>query len=432
MSKILLRRYLLFCVSLFVNALGIAFITKAALGTSPITSVTYVLSMFTPFTIGQWTIMLNLLFVVVEPFLMTRKDLKSDLRMYLLQIPISFCFGMFIDLCMHCILYWLNPVEYLHMIVALLIGCVILAVGIALEVKANAAMMAGEYFVKVITKRFHGEFGYVKLGFDVTLVAIACLLSLIFMSGIYGVREGTVVAALIVGPIVHFVSPYYNFLDKWITDPSLRQDIALQQNQHTIITIAREYGSGGHLLGEMLSKELGIKLYDKEFIRMAAQRSGMDEQYIVRNEQSIPSFWLKCIFAQSGKNSLEHSLSPDDVLFVAESRIVHELAAQGPCIIVGRCADFVLEDNPNVLKVFCYSDQASAAKRCTEEYGLSPEQALSEMKRINHHRITHYEYYTGRRWGDPHHYDLLVNTGTTGLVVACDLVKELYRHWPRG
>ena len=181
----------------------------------------------------------------------------------------------------------------------------------------------------------------------------------------------------------------------------------------------------------MLARDLGLKLYDREFIRLAAQKSGMDEAYVLKNEQSIPSFWLKCIFAQSGKNSLEHSLSPDDVLFVAESRIVHELAAQGPCIIVGRCADFVLEDNPNVLKVFCYSDQASAAKRCTEEYGLSPEQALSEMKRINHHRITHYEYYTGRRWGDPHHYDLLVNTGTTGLAVACDLVKELYRHWPR-
>lgn len=100
MSKFLLRRYLLFCVSLFVNALGIAFITKAALGTSPITSVTYVLSMFTPFTIGQWTIMLNLLFVLIEPLLMQREELKNDLRMYLLQIPISFCFGMFIDLSM--------------------------------------------------------------------------------------------------------------------------------------------------------------------------------------------------------------------------------------------------------------------------------------------------------------------------------------------
>lgn len=213
MNRFMCRRYLLFCLSLFVNALGIAFITKAALGTSPITSVTYVLSMFTPFTIGQWTILLNLLFVILELFLMTREDLKSDLRMYLLQIPISFCFGMFIDLCMHYILFWLNPVEYVYMIVALLIGCVILAVGIALEVKANAAMMAGEYFVKVITRRFRGEFGYIKLGFDVTLVAIACLLSLVFMSGVYGVREGTVVSALVVGPIVHFVSPYYRF---WI------------------------------------------------------------------------------------------------------------------------------------------------------------------------------------------------------------------------
>ena len=218
MDKFLFRRYLLFCISLFVNALGIAFITRAALGTSPITSVTYVLSMFTPFTIGEWTIMLNILFVVLEPFMMTRRDLKDDLRMFLLQIPISFCFGIFIDICMHHILFWLNPATYLHMISALLVGCVILAVGIALEVKANAAMMAGEYFVKVITRRFHGEFGYIKLGFDVTLVAIACILSLVFMSGIYGVREGTVIAALIVGPIVHFVSPYYRFLDQWINN----------------------------------------------------------------------------------------------------------------------------------------------------------------------------------------------------------------------
>lgn len=429
MSKILLRRYLLFCVSLFVNALGIAFITKAALGTSPITSVTYVLSMFTPFTIGQWTIMLNLLFVVVEPFLMTRKDLKSDLRMYLLQIPISFCFGMFIDLCMHCILYWLNPVEYLHMIVALLIGCVILAVGIALEVKANAAMMAGEYFVKVITKRFHGEFGYVKLGFDVTLVAIACLLSLIFMSGIYGVREGTVVAALIVGPIVHFVSPYYNFLDKWITDPSLRQDIALQQNLHTIITIAREYGSGGHLLGEMLSKELGIKLYDKEFIRMAAQRSGMDEQYIVRNEQSIPSFWLKCILSKNSEQPLESSLSSDDVLFVSESKIIQELAARESCIIVGRCADFILKDYPRAVKVFCYSDLQHALTRCVQEYGIPRQNAETEIRRINRNRIHHYEYYTGRKWGEPHHYNLMLNTGTIGLQTACQLIKGVYQQY---
>lgn len=426
MSKFLFRRYLLFCVALFVNALGIAFITRAALGTSPITSVTYVLSMFTPFTIGEWTIMLNILFVVLEPFMMTRKDLKEDLRMFLLQIPISFCFGIFIDICMHYILFWLNPATYPSMIIALLIGCVILAVGIALEVKANAAMMAGEYFVKVITRRFRGEFGYIKLGFDVTLVAIACLLSLIFMSGIYGVREGTVIAALIVGPIVHFVSPYYKFLDKWITPATDEKFTDVKKNKNIIITIAREYGSGGHLLGEMLSKELGIKLYDKEFIGMAAKRSGMDENFIAKNEQSIPSFWLKCIMSKNSEQPLEGSLSSDDVLFVAESKIIQELAEKEPCIIVGRCADFILQDYPKVLKVFCYSDIENAVSRCVSEYGIKRENAESEIRRINRNRIHHYEYYTGRKWGEPHHYNLMLNTGSISLETACKLIKDIY------
>ena len=426
MSKFLFRRYLLFCVALFVNALGIAFITRAALGTSPITSVTYVLSMFTPFTIGEWTIMLNILFVVLEPFMMTRKDLKEDLRMFLLQIPISFCFGIFIDICMHYILFWLNPATYPSMIIALLIGCVILAVGIALEVKANAAMMAGEYFVKVITRRFRGEFGYIKLGFDVTLVAIACLLSLIFMSGIYGVREGTVIAALIVGPIVHFVSPYYKFLDKWITPATDEKFTDVKENKNIIITIAREYGSGGHLLGEMLSKELGIKLYDKEFIGMAAKRSGMDENFIAKNEQSIPSFWLKCIMSKNSEQPIEGSLSSDDVLFVAESKIIQELAEKEPCIIIGRCADFILQDYPKVLKVFCYSDIENAVSRCVSEYGIKRENAESEIRRINRNRIHHYEYYTGRKWGEPHHYNLMLNTGTISLETACKLIKDIY------
>lgn len=427
-NKFLMRRYLLFCISLFVNALGIAFITRAALGTSPITSVTYVLSMFTPFTIGEWTIMLNILFVVLEPFMMTRRDLKDDLRMFLLQIPISFCFGIFIDICMHHILFWLNPSTYPAMISALLVGCVILAVGIALEVKANAAMMAGEYFVKVITKRFHGEFGYIKLGFDVTLVAIACALSLIFMSGIYGVREGTVIAALIVGPIVHFVSPYYRFLDRWINDSKLLEKADIKQNSNIIITIAREYGSGGHLLGEMLSKELGIKLYDKEFINMAAQRSGMDESFITKNEQSIPSFWLKCIMSKNSEQPIEGSLSSDDILFVAESKIIQELAEKEPCIIIGRCADFILKDYPKVLKVFCYSDIDNAVSRCISEYGIKRDNAESEIRRINRNRIHHYEYYTGQKWGEPHHYNLMLNTGTISLETACKLIKGVYEN----
>lgn len=427
MSKYTFRRYLLFVASLFINAFGIAFITKALLGTSPITSVTYVLSLFTPFTMGIWTILLNLLFVVLEPFLMTRRELREDLRMYLLQIPIAFCFGLFIDFSMF-MLFWLEPSAYVMKVTVLLVGCVILALGIALEVKANAAMMAGEYFVKTITRRFHGEFGYVKLGFDITLLTIACILSLVFLSDIQGVREGTVVSALLVGPIVHFVSPAYRIFDRWINAPIKQADTPSAQHTNTIITIAREYGSGGHLLGERLAKELGIKLYDREFIRMAAQRSGIDEQYIAKNEQSIPSFWLKCILSKNSEQPVEASLSADDILFVAESRIVQELAAQEPCIIVGRCADFILKDHPKVVKVFCYSDLKSAVNRCVNEYGIPQEQAEAEIRRINRNRIHHYEYYTGWKWGEPHHYHLMLNTGNISLETAYKLVKEVYQN----
>lgn len=427
MSKYTFRRYLLFVASLFINAFGIAFITKALLGTSPITSVTYVLSLFTPFTMGIWTILLNLLFVVLEPFLMTRRELREDLRMYLLQIPIAFCFGLFIDFSMF-MLFWLEPLAYVMKVTVLLVGCIILALGIALEVKANAAMMAGEYLVKAITRRFHGEFGYVKLGFDVTLLTIACILSLVFLSDIQGVREGTVVSALLVGPIVHFVSPAYRIFDRWINAPIKQADTPSAQHTNTIITIAREYGSGGHLLGERLAKELGIKLYDREFIRMAAQRSGIDEQYIAKYEQSIPSFWLKCILSKNSEQPVEASLSADDILFVAESRIVQELAAQEPCIIVGRCADFVLKDHPKVVKVFCYSDLKSAVNRCVNDYGIPQEQAEAEIRRINRNRIHHYEYYTGWKWGEPHHYHLMLNTGNISLETACKLVKEVYQN----
>lgn len=221
MRTLALRRYLLFIVSLFINAFGVAFITKALLGTSPITSITYVLSLFTGPTMGQWTIIINIFMVILELPLMSRERLRNERRLYLLQIPVTIFFGLFIDFSMN-MLHMLNPATYMAQIVSLLVGCVILAVGIALEVKVNVAMAAGEYFVRLIAIRTKKDFGYVKLGFDSSLVLLSCIVSLIFMHGIYGVREGTVVAALIVGPIVHIVSPFYSFLDKWLDKTSRR------------------------------------------------------------------------------------------------------------------------------------------------------------------------------------------------------------------
>ena len=428
------RAYILFVIALAINAFGIAFITRALLGTSPITSITYVMSMFTSLTMGQWTIVLNLGFMILELPFMRKEDLRTDLACYLLQIPTTLFFGSFIDVSMNA-LSWLQPEMYVLKIASLLFGCVILAVGIALEVKANVAMAAGEYFVKAIARRLRTDFGYTKLGFDSSLVALSCIVSYAVMGTIQGVREGTVVAAVIVGPIVHFISPWFKVFDRFLYPsgktgrPAGQASLPVEDFHpgHRVITIAREFGSGGHLLGEMLSKELGIRLYDKEFIHLAAQESGMDEAYIRKNEQSIPSFWLKSVYAQN-KNTVEQSMAPDDVLFVAESKIVQEAAAKEDCVIVGRCADFVLDGQPGLIRVFCCAGLDAARQRCVQEYGLPADKAESEIKRVNRKRMAHYEYYTGRKWGDPHHYDLVVNTSHVSIEEACQMIGELYRH----
>lgn len=426
MDRYLLRRYFLFVIAVFINAFGIAFITKAMLGTSPITSVNYVLSMFTPLTMGQWTIITNLLFILLELPLMRNGELKADLRIYLLQIPITFCFGWFIDISMNT-LGWLCPDAYGTKILSLVTGCFILAVGIALEVKANVAMVAGEFFVRTISRRFGKEFGFVKLGFDVTLVALACCLSLIFMSGIYGVREGTVIAAVIVGPMVHFITPAYRLFDSWIDDNRPVPASEMAASVHPVITIAREYGSGGHELGEMLAKRLGIPFYDNQLIELAAKESGMTERFVSEREQSLSPVVVMSLIIQNYETPLEHSLSSDDALFVAQGRIIRQLAAKGPCVILGRCADYILRGYPHLLKVFCYSDLEDEVKRSIMEYGVSPGKAESEVRRINRARVAHYEYYTGNRWGDPHNYNLMINTGSIGLDAAADMIEGLYR-----
>ena len=212
----LFRRYTLFLCSVFVNAFGISVITKAMLGTSAISSAPFVLSLFTPYTMGQYTIYMNVLFILLEMTMMKKEEIKIKRYELAIQIPAGLCFGLFIDISMHCLLAWLSPSYYIAKVVTLFVGCFILGLGISLEVKAGVAMVAGEYLVQVIAKFVRREFGFVKVCFDVSLVLIACTLSATFLSGIEGVREGTVVTALIVGPISHWLLPYWKIFDAWL------------------------------------------------------------------------------------------------------------------------------------------------------------------------------------------------------------------------
>ena len=166
-NNCIVKRYIIFLIGLFVNSLGVALITKANLGTSPISSIPYVLSLNYPFTLGNFTIFFSILLIVLQLILLG-KNFKVE---HLLQIPVSLIFGYFIDACM-ILLGFVNPQSYLVKVIDLLIGCLILGVGVYMEVLADVVMLPGESFVRAVVFRWKTEFGVTKICFDVSMAVI--------------------------------------------------------------------------------------------------------------------------------------------------------------------------------------------------------------------------------------------------------------------
>ena len=193
----ILKRYLLLLAGLSIMAFGVAFSIKASLGTSPISSVPFVVSLFTPLTVGTATITMHCVFILMQ-ILILRKDYHL---IQLMQLPVAFFFGYLTDFGVwavqgiSCNTYWQEGI-------VCLIGILLVAVGVSFEVKAGVVVLAGEGVVLAVCKVLPKiKFGYMKVGFDVTLVVIACILSFVFTGHLQGVREGTVAAALLVGLI---------------------------------------------------------------------------------------------------------------------------------------------------------------------------------------------------------------------------------------
>ncbi len=203
----ILKRYLLLLVGLSIMAFGVAFSIKASLGTSPISSVPYVLSLFTPLTVGTATIIMHCFFILMQ-ILILRKNYHF---IQLMQLPIAFFFGYLTDFGVWAV-RGISYHAYWQQWILCLIGILLVAVGVSLEVKAGVVVLAGEGVVLAICQVLPVKFGYMKVGFDVTLVVIACVLSLVFTHQLQGVREGTVAAAIMVGLVAKQLG---KILNRW-------------------------------------------------------------------------------------------------------------------------------------------------------------------------------------------------------------------------
>ena len=407
-----LKRYLIFLVGLFVNSLGVSLITKANLGTSPISSIPYVLSLNFPFTLGNFTIFFSI-FLIVLQLIILRKNFKLE---HILQIPVSIIFGYFIDLTM--ILFsWVNPEAYIMKIVYLLIGCLILGVGVYMEVLADVVMLPGESFVRAIVLTWKTNFGTTKICFDVSMSVIAAVLSFVFAGRLAGVREGTVIAALLVGFIARLIGKKLVFLKDMIFLESVSAENENEAKEQTagtygknVIAIGRQFGSGGHDIGKILAEKLGYDFYDAEIIQMTAGTTGYTPEFIKKNEEIMTNSLIYDLVNQMYLNADMQDEAPKDKIFEAECQVVRNLAKKGNCVIVGRCADYVLRNSGNCLKVFFSAPLASRIRRVAQRQNISEGEAKATVQKNEKLRADNYRYYTRRMWGAAGNFDLSLNT----------------------
>ncbi|MDE6575408.1 MAG: hypothetical protein K2L84_08785 [Muribaculaceae bacterium] len=202
----LTRRYVLFFISLVFISLGVSVVTRSLVGTSPISALPYVMSLNTPVTMGTYILLLNILLMVAQMFMLGSEGIRRYSAELLLQIPVSVMFGAFVDVFMAVLSFW-NPDIYGFRLISLSIGCIFMAIGVSLEVIADVAMVSGEYFVHIASRRFDISFGTLKLVFDLSLVGMAVLCSLMFKGAVEGIREGTLITALVTGPLVRLFIP---------------------------------------------------------------------------------------------------------------------------------------------------------------------------------------------------------------------------------
>lgn len=440
-----LKRYVIFLVGLFFSSMGVSLVTKASLGTSPISSIPYVLSLNFPFTLGNFTILFSV-FLIVLQVLILRKNFKLE---HLLQLPVSVLFGYFIDWTM-LLFTFVQPHSYISKIMYLLLGCVILAFGVYLEVLANVVMLPGESFVRAVVDTWHRDFGTTKVVFDVTMAVVAIALSLLFAGKVDGVREGTLIAAFLVGFVARLMGRALEglkpriFPEEYDETGHLKSENTLEENTEgadtvlsntgtavlhkeiDVITIGREFGSGGHELGKMLAEQLGYAFYDEEIIQMTAGTTGYTPEFIGKNEEMMTNSLIYDLVNNMYNYSTEYD-TPKDKIFEAEEKVITKVAQKGKCVIVGRCADYMLKNQKNCLRVFLKAPLESRVKRVMKRDGLSEYQAKTKIQKEDHQRAYNYRYYTKQTWGAAANYQVILDTDF-GYQQVIDIIKQLMKN----
>ena len=197
---------------------------------------------------------------------------------------------------------------------------------------------------------------------------------------------------------------------------------------NTVITIARGFGSGGRTIGKLLAGRMDCDYYDNDLIKLASEESGINIELFGRADEKVKTG----LFKRYNRSYGEYVLSPDsgdefvsdDNLFNYQAKIIRDLAEKKDCIIIGRCGDYILRNNEDVVRIFVYADKRTCVKNVVDLYGMLPDEAEKTIEKIDKSRAAYYKYYTGNSWYDVSNYDLCINTSRISFDTAVDIIMD--------
>ncbi|MBR1393195.1 MAG: cytidylate kinase-like family protein [Ruminococcus sp.] len=199
----------------------------------------------------------------------------------------------------------------------------------------------------------------------------------------------------------------------------------------SIITISREFGSGGREIGKKLADSLGIDFYDKELLEIASKESGITQELFVKHDENYTNSFLYSLVMGNYPVTPDGRINPElplnQKIFLAQFDTIRSLAEKGPCVIVGRCADYVLKNNDNVINFFITGSMPQKRRRILERYDIEKNKVEDFIRKTDKRRASYYNYYTDMKWGEAKNYDLCINSSKTGVDGAVELMEAYIR-----
>lgn len=444
----MLLRILILILGLFCIAFGVALSTKSDLGVAPSAAIPYVLCQVTPLSMGVITTIINVVMVLLQ-IVILRKRFKA---IQLMQLVIVFIFGYFTDWTLS-MCAGLSFDSYVLKLIFTVIGCALMGLGVFLEVEAGLIPLSSDGLASAVADVSKIKFGLVKNIIDGSQVVIAVVLAFVLLGSLFGIREGTIICAVLVGIFIQIYNRYLAFIHRAINLEKYEYDLAAiagltpkvqtmvgspeeelvkmkesPSSYPLIITIEREYGSGGYEIGKRIAEALNIPFYDHRTIEEMAKEFDMPYEGIAVNEDSLPAGMIQSIYRNSF--SASRNVRIQDNIFKAQSRAIREIANKGEsCVIVGRLANHVLNPRPNCFNVFVSGNYEFRADYLQKRYGYDGAKAMQLIRREDLARARYCKHFTGCPWGLSRHFTMTIDCSEYGITASTKIVLDSINSW---